>query len=62
MFCKKDVLDNFAKFTQDCNFIKKETGTDVFPVNFEKFLRATFFYRTPPVTVSTYLFLSCRNR
>ena len=61
VFCKKGVLKNFAKFTEKhlcqslffnknagatCNFIKKETLTQMFPVNFAKFLR-TPFYRTP---------------
>ena len=31
---------------------KKETLTLVFPVNFAKFLRTPFFYRTPPVAGS----------
>ena len=41
---EKGVLKNF--------FIKKETLAQVFPVNFEKFLRTPFFYRTPPVAAS----------
>ena len=59
---KKGVLKTFAKFTgkhlykslflikleaQACNLIKKETLAQVFPVNFAKFLRTSFFYRTP---------------
>ena len=47
VFCKKDILRNFAKFRvsfliklQDvCNF----TWHRCFPVNFAKFLRTTFF-------------------
>ena len=35
-----------------CNFITKETATGVFPVNFAKFLRTTFFQTTPPVAAS----------
>ena len=59
---KKMFLTISQNSLRTATLLKKETGTDVFPVNFEKFLRATFFYRTPPVTVSTYLFLSCRTR
>ena len=58
VFCEKDVLRNFAKFTGKhlcqslffnkvasgaCNLIKKETLAQVFPVNFSKFLRTYFF-------------------
>ena len=58
VFCEKGVLRNFSKFTGKhlcqslffnkvaggaCNFIKKETLAQVFPVNFEKFLRTPFF-------------------
>ena len=58
VFCEKDVLRNFAKFTGKhlCqslffnkvasgafNFIKKETLAQVFTVNFSKFLRTYFF-------------------
>ena len=49
---KKGVLRNFTKFTgkhlrqrlffKACNFIKK----DCFPVNFAKFLRASFLHNT----------------
>ena len=62
---KKAVLKNFATFTRKhlrwslflktCNFIKKETWTQVFPVNIAKFLR-TLFCRTPPVAVSVFLY------
>ena len=38
--------------TVACNFIKKETSPQVFPVNFAKFLRITFSNRTPPVAAS----------
>ena len=41
VFCEKGVLRNFAKCA--CNFIKKETLVQVFPVNFAKFLRTPFF-------------------
>ena len=58
VFCKRGVLKNFAKFTGKqlcqslffnkvaggaCNFIKKETLAQVFPVNSAKFLRIPFF-------------------
>ena len=51
VFYKKNILRDFTKFTrkqlcQACNFIKKETLAQVFPVNFTKFLR------TPPVAAS----------
>ena len=35
-----------------CNFIKKETCRRCFPLNFAKFLRTPFLYRTPLVVVS----------
>ena len=35
-----------------CNFIKKETLAQVFSVDFVKFLRTPFFYRTPRVAAS----------
>ena len=49
VFCKKDVLQTFAKFTrkylyrsQVCNFIKKETLGQVLPCEFCKILRTAF--------------------
>ena len=67
VFCKKDVLKNFAKFTGKhlCQslFFNKSTGLRpetllkmrlwhrCFLVNFAKFLRTTF-YRTPLVAAS----------
>ena len=52
---EKGVLKNFAKFTntyvvvsflikkpEPCNFIEKEALTQVFTVNFTKFLRTPF--------------------
>ena len=59
---KKGVLENFAKFTgkyvcqslffklQACNFIKKETLTQVFSCEFCEI--SNFFYRTPPLAAS----------
>ena len=56
MFFKIVVLKNFAIFTgkhlKACNFIKKRLQYKCFPVNIGKFLRATFFNRTPPVAAS----------
>ena len=51
----KAVFRNFAKFKgkhlcqrpEACNFIKKDSHR-CFPVNFTKFLRAPYLYRTPP--------------
>ena len=40
VFCKNGV--QLIK-PQACNFFKKETLTQVFPVNFGKFLRTSFF-------------------
>ena len=52
VFCENCVLKNFAKFTGKhvrlsrwpvaCNFIKKETLAQMFPVNFAKFLGTPF--------------------
>ena len=39
--CEKGALRNFAKCA--CNFIKRETLAQVFPVNFANFLRTPFF-------------------
>ena len=37
---------------QAFNFIKKDSVAQMFPVNFAKFLRAYFFYKTPLVAAS----------
>ena len=48
MFCKKDVLKEFTKFTRKpfvpeaCNFIKKETLAQVFSCEFCEFLKTPF--------------------
>ena len=70
VFCKKAVLRNFAKFTGKhlyqslffnkvaglaCNFIKKETLTQVFSCEFCETSKNTFYYRTPPVAASVWL-------
>ena len=62
VFCKKDVLRNFAKstgkhqcqslFFQACNFIKKETLAQVFSCEFCEISKNTFFQRTPLVAAS----------
>ena len=66
-FCKKGVLQNFAKFTgkQLCqsiflnkvaglawNFVKKENLAQVFPCEFCEISKNTFSNRTPPVAPS----------
>ena len=52
VLCKKGILRNFAKLTgkqaSACNFIKKETLTQVFC----EISKNTFSYRTPPVAAS----------
>ena len=69
VFCKKNVLRKFAKFTgkylcqrlffnkvvglRPATLLKKILWHRCFPVNFAKFLRALFFYRTPPVAASS---------
>ena len=67
VFYKKGVLRNFAKFTRKhlrqslfliklqaeaCNFIKKETLTQVFSCKFCKISKTTFSYRTALVAAS----------
>ena len=76
MLCRKDVLRNFAKFTGKhlcqslfliklhvlgLNFFQKRLCYKCFPVNFPKFLRRPFFYRTPRVAASTYPRLDSYN-
>ena len=69
MFCEKDVLRNFTKFTgkhlcQDLFFnkvaglrpvtlLKKETLTQVFSCEFCEISKSTFSHRTPLVSTST---------
>ena len=43
---------SFLKKLQACNFIKKETPTQVFFCKFCKIFKSTFFHRTPPVAAS----------
>ena len=48
MFCKKDVLKNFTKFTgkhlcpKPATLLKKRLSHRCFPVNYAKFLRTPF--------------------
>ena len=67
VFCKKDVLRNFAKFTGKylyqslffnkvaalaSNFVKKESLAQVISCEFCEICKNTFFYRTPQVAAS----------
>ena len=68
LFCTKGVLRNFTKFTgkhqcqslflnkvaglMSATLLKKRLWHRCFPVNFAKFLRTAFLYRTPLVTAS----------
>ena len=65
-FCKKGALRNFTTFTgkhlcqrlpQGCNFIKKETLTQVFSCQFCEISKNAFLHRTPLVAVSVSSFL-----
>ena len=52
---KTPVLESlFDKFAdpQTCNFIKKETPTQVFSCEYCEILKNNFFYRTTPVAAS----------
>ena len=68
VFYKKSVRKNFAKFTGKtcvtvsflikfqagaCNFIKKQTLTQVISCEFCQIFKNTFFYRIPPVAASS---------
>ena len=68
MFCKKDILRNFIKFTGKhlcqslffnrvaglrlATLLQKRLWRRCFPVNFVNFLRTTLSYKTPPVAAS----------
>ena len=55
VFFRSSCLQVFFKIGRKvCNFMKKTLQHRYFPVNIEKFLRKTFFYRTPLVTVSVF--------
>ena len=73
VFCKKGVLRSFAKVAgkhlcqslffnkvaglRPATLLKKDSGTDV-SCEFCEISKNTFFYRTPPVAASGYLYLS----
>ena len=44
-----------------CNFIKKETLTQVFSCEFPEIFKNTFLYRTPPVAASEYFCNTAKN-
>ena len=55
IFTRKYVLESlFNKVTglMACNFIKKETPTQVFSCEYHKMFENSFFYGTPPVAAS----------
>ena len=70
VFCKKGVLGNFAKFTgkhlrhslffnqiadpMSATLLKKRLWHRCSPVNFAKFFKNTFFYRTPVMAASVF--------
>ena len=70
VFCKKDVLINFAKFIGKylrqrlfinkvvglnlATLLKKESLAQVFPCKFCEISKNTFFYRTAPVAASVF--------
>ena len=73
VFCKKDALRNFPKFTgkhlclrlffnkvadlRSSNFIKRESQAQVFSCEFCEIFKNTFFYRTLPVAAPQALYL-----
>ena len=65
-YSQKGVLKHFTKFkgkhlcqscqsASVCNFIKKETLTQVLSYEFCEIFKNTFFYRIPPVAASGFL-------
>ena len=60
VFCKKDVLRNFAKYQDNicvrvtllCSIIVKETLAQVFSCEFCEICKTTFSCRIPPATAS----------
>ena len=60
LFCKKGVLRNFAKFTEEktcarvsfLNFIKKEALAQMFSCKICEVSKNTFYCRTPLVAAS----------
>ena len=52
---KAPLLDSFLKKVgglQICNFIQKETPTQVFSCEYYEIFKNTLFYRTPPIADS----------
>ena len=60
MFFKIGVLKNFAKFTGKhlCNFINKETPTQVFSCEFCEIFKNTVFHRTLPLDATGFFEIS----
>ena len=54
---RKNTCDrvSFLVMPQACNFIKKETLTQVFSCEFSKVFKNNIFYKTPPVAASDFL-------
>ena len=66
VFCEKDVLENFAKFTgqhlylsfflnkvsSSCNFIENKTPIKMFSCEFHRIFKNTSFHRTSKRTAS----------
>ena len=65
VFCKKSLLRNLSKFTgkhlRPATLLKRRLWHRGFPVNSEKFLRTSFFYRAPPVAASVGNTLNVNN-
>ena len=55
VFCKKEVLRNFAKFTGKHKKEKKETLAHWFSCKFRKIYKNSFSYRLPPVAASAHV-------
>ena len=55
-------IETVARRCSACNFIKKSLWHRRFPVNFVKFLRTPFFYRTPLVAASVGSVFPHRNQ
>ena len=52
---KAPLLESFLKKVgglQICNFIQKETATQVFSCEYYEIFKNTLFYRTPPMAAS----------
>ena len=51
---ESEVIDTPMQSPPACDFIKKRLWHRCFPVNFAKFLRTPFLYRTPLVVASLF--------